>query len=51
MLRNVSSGTAILLFALVNVTTLPTTVKAQGLNVECKAAVLWFCASEPGDRS
>jgi hypothetical protein len=39
MLRNVSSGTAILLFALVNVTTLPTTVKAQGSNVECKKAV------------
>jgi hypothetical protein len=39
MLRNVSSGTAILLFALVNVTTLSTTVKAQGSNVECKKAV------------
>ncbi|MBD2138356.1 hypothetical protein H6F32_12300 [Anabaena sp. FACHB-1237] len=39
MIRNVSSGTAILLFALVNITTLPTTVKAQDSNVECKKAV------------
>jgi hypothetical protein len=34
-----SSVTAILLFALVNITTLPTTIKAQGSNVECKKAV------------
>jgi hypothetical protein len=39
MIRSVSSVTAILLFALVNITTLPTTVKAQGSNVECKKAV------------
>jgi hypothetical protein len=34
MIRSVSSVTAILLFALVNITTLPTTVKAQDSNVE-----------------
>jgi hypothetical protein len=34
-----SSLTPILLFALVNITTLPTTVKAQDSNVECKKAV------------
>jgi hypothetical protein len=34
MFRSLSSGTAILLFALVNITTLPTTVKAQDSNVE-----------------
>jgi hypothetical protein len=39
MIRSLSSVTAILLFALVNITTLPTTVKAQGSNVECQKAV------------
>ena len=39
MIRSLSSVTAILLFALVNITTLPTTVKAQGSNVECSKAV------------
>lgn len=39
MIRSVSSVTAISLFALVNITTLPTTVKAQDSNVECKKAV------------
>lgn len=39
MIRSVSSVTAILLFALVNITTLPKTVKAQDSNVECKKAV------------
>jgi hypothetical protein len=43
MIRSLSSVTAILLFALVNITTLPTTVKAQvpfySSNVECKKAV------------
>ncbi|GCL36829.1 hypothetical protein SR1949_19350 [Sphaerospermopsis reniformis] len=34
MLRSLRSVTAILLFALVNITTLPTTVKAQDSNVE-----------------
>ncbi len=39
MIRSLNSVTALLLFALVNITTLPTTVKAQGSNVECKKAV------------
>ncbi|GCL36831.1 hypothetical protein SR1949_19370 [Sphaerospermopsis reniformis] len=39
MIRNISRVTAILLFTLVNITTLPTTVKAQGSNVDCKKAV------------
>jgi hypothetical protein len=43
MIRNISRVTAILLFTLVNITTLPTTVKAQvpfySSNVECKKAV------------
>lgn len=39
MLKNLSRVTAILLFALVNIITLPTTVKAQGSNVDCKKAV------------
>ncbi|MBD2138354.1 hypothetical protein H6F32_12290 [Anabaena sp. FACHB-1237] len=39
MIRSLSSGTAILLFTLVNIITLPTTVKAQDSNVECKKAV------------
>ena len=34
MIRSLSSATAILLFALVNITTLPQTVKAQDSNVE-----------------
>ena len=39
MIRSLSSVTAILLFALVNITTLSTTVKAQDSIVECKKAV------------
>lgn len=43
MLRSLRSGTAILLFALVNIISLPTTVKAQvpfySSNVDCKKAV------------
>lgn len=43
MIRNISRVTAILLFSLVNITTLPTTVKAQvpfySSNVECNKAV------------
>ncbi|MBD2131372.1 hypothetical protein H6F47_02590 [Sphaerospermopsis sp. FACHB-1094] len=39
MIRSLSSGTAILLFTLVNIISLPTTVKAQGSNVDCKKAV------------
>ncbi len=39
MIRSLNSVTALLLFALVNITTLSTTVKAQGSNVECKKAV------------
>jgi hypothetical protein len=39
MQRKFSQLTAILVFALVNITTLPKTVKAQGSNVECKKAV------------
>ena len=39
MIRSLSSVTAILLFTLVNIITLPTTVKAQGSNVECNKAV------------
>ena len=39
MIRSLSSGTTILLFTLVNITALPTTVKAQDSNVECKKAV------------
>jgi hypothetical protein len=39
MIRSLKSGTGILLFALVNIINLPTTVKAQGSNVECNKAV------------